>query len=81
MIHEVEGIVFNMLNSLHERNKGEIETHADYNVFVGRGECATQQLNTDLNLPDLNYGGGCSDDSQKFRSGSIRISYTAPATK
>lgn len=78
MIHEVEGIVFNMLNSLHERDKGEIETHADYNVFAGRGECATQQLDTDLNLLVLNYSDGCTDDFQKFRSGSIEISYTDP---
>lgn len=81
MIHDVEGIVFNLLHSLHERDQGVVSTHEDYNVFAGRGECANQQLDTDLNILLLNYGNGCTDDSQKIRRGQIELNYSDPDDK
>jgi hypothetical protein len=81
MIHDVEGIVFNLLHSLHERDQGVVSTHEDYNVFAGRGECANQQLDTNLNILLLNYGNGCTDDSQKIRRGQIELNYSDPDDK
>lgn len=78
LMHDVEGIVFNMLHSLHERDDGEIETHVTFNIFSGRGYCASQTLDASLNRLTLNFANGCSDESDRLRSGIIDISYTDP---
>lgn len=81
LIHDVEGIVFNMLFDLHERDQGEAATHASYNIFDGRGECADQDLNTDNNRLSLNFKDGCLDDSERYRQGQITIDYSDPLNR
>jgi len=78
LIHDVEGIVFNMLHYLHERDRGEARTHVTFNIFSGRGACASQNLDTDLNQLILDFSSGCSDNSDRVRKGVIDISYTDP---
>lgn len=78
LIHDVEGIVFNMFHSLHERDQGEANTHIAFNVFEGRGACANQTLNTAQNELVLDFSFGCIDDSERLRSGIIEINYTNP---
>ncbi|NVK84394.1 MAG: hypothetical protein HWE21_08735 [Cytophagia bacterium] len=78
LIHDVEGIVFNMLYSLHERDKGQANTHIAFNVFSGRGTCANQTLDADGNELVLDFSVGCIDDSERLRSGIIKINYTDP---
>lgn len=78
MIHDVEGIVFNMFYSLHTRDQGVISTHADFNIFSQRGNCAFQNLNPDTNQLILNFGTGCTDDLERLRKGAIEIAYTDP---
>lgn len=78
MIHDVEGIVFNLLYSLHARDQGVVSTHEDYNVFAGRGDCAKQELDTNLKTIILDYGNGCTSDSQIIRQGLIELNYSDP---
>lgn len=78
MIHDVEGIVFNILYDLNERDNGEAATHETYNIFAGRGKCASQDLNPDNNRLILDFNNGCTDDFERYRQGQITIDYSDP---
>ena len=81
LIHDIEGIIFNLFHSLHERDRGAIETHVAFNIFSGRGACASQQLNTDLNRIILNFSDACSGQTDRIRGGILLIDYTDPENK
>ena len=79
MIHEIEGIVLNILYDLHERDGGVAATHEDYNVFSGRGNCAEQTLDDQANMLTLHFSNTCESDVNGWkRTGTITISYTDP---
>ncbi|WP_420385793.1 hypothetical protein [Roseivirga sp.] len=78
LIHDVEGVIFNMLFSLHERDQGELYTHAAYNVFSNRGACAHQTLNTNINRLTLDFTQTCTSENGLIRQGQIEINYSDP---